>query len=50
MRGGGVNGSASSEARSGQRGERRRGESRLGSVGAVEKMKLTSGPHVSAGG
>jgi hypothetical protein len=25
-------------------------ESRLGSAGAVEKMKLTSGPHVSAGG
>jgi hypothetical protein len=25
-------------------------ESRLGSAGAVEKTKLTSGPHVSAGG
>jgi hypothetical protein len=45
MRGGGGKGSAASEARSGGAEK-----SRPRSVGAVEKTKLTSGPHVSAGG
>jgi hypothetical protein len=42
---GGYKGSTASEAWSGGTEE-----SRSGSVGAVGKTELTSGPHVSAGG
>jgi hypothetical protein len=39
-----------SRRRAGDAGSGGAEDSRPGSAGAVEKMKMTSGPHVSAGG